>query len=73
KTLSRTSHIYKKDNLPMAPEMFLGLGLSGLLIMMFGKSPSAPPKKEEKKAVITFVLPDGEALPLSAIKSASVK
>lgn len=57
----------------MAPEMFVGLGLSGLLIMMFGKSPSAPPKKADKKTVVTFVLPNGEDLTVKDLKSASVK
>lgn len=41
----------------MAPEMFIGLGLSGLLIMMFGQSPAPKTNKTNKKTVVTFVLP----------------
>lgn len=42
----------------MAPEMFIGLGLSGLLIMIFGKSPAPQANKSSKKTVVTFVLPN---------------
>lgn len=55
------------------PEMFIGLGLSGLLIMMFGKSPSAPSKKSDKKTTVTFVLPNGEDLKVQELKGASFK
>lgn len=44
----------------MAPEMFIGLGLSSLLIMMFGKSPAPETTKPNKKPVVTIVLPDGD-------------
>lgn len=57
----------------MAPEMFIGLGLSGLLIMMFGKSPSPNPPKNNKKTVVTLVLPDGEGLTVKELKGASLK
>lgn len=43
----------------MPPEMLIGLSLSGVLIMLFGKSPSSPPPPR-KKTVVTLVLPDGE-------------
>lgn len=41
----------------MALEMFLGLGLSGLLIMMFGKSPT-PSTTKPKNTSVTIVFPD---------------
>ena len=40
----------------MSPEMFIGFGLSALVVMMFGQSP-APQPKQPKKTVVTFVLP----------------
>ena len=43
----------------MAPEMFLGLGLSGLLIVMFGKSPT-PSTPKSKNTSVTIVFPDCE-------------
>ncbi len=59
----------------MAPEMFLGLGLSGLLIMMFGKSPTPSNPKPKKKTVVTFVLPsgDGDSPILKEIQTANFK
>ncbi|MEA5467058.1 hypothetical protein [Leptothoe sp. PORK10 BA2] len=42
----------------MPPEMFIGLSLSGLLILMSGKSPAPKSEKPEKKTVVTFILPD---------------
>ncbi|MEO0432510.1 MAG: hypothetical protein AAF151_12515 [Cyanobacteria bacterium J06656_5] len=41
----------------MSPEMFVGFGLSALVVMMFGKSPKPQPKPP-KRTTVTFVLPD---------------
>ena len=41
----------------MSPEMFVGFGLSALVVMMFGKSPKPKPKTT-KRTTVTFVLPD---------------
>ncbi|MGD1855128.1 MAG: hypothetical protein ACFB2W_12850 [Leptolyngbyaceae cyanobacterium] len=40
----------------MSPEMFIGFGLSALVVMLLGKSPE--PKPKSKKTVVTFVLPN---------------
>lgn len=45
-------------NLPMTPEMIIGLSLSGLLILLFGQSPALKSDKPTKKSVPTIVLPD---------------
>ncbi|MEO1509667.1 MAG: hypothetical protein AAFU84_18670 [Cyanobacteria bacterium J06633_23] len=41
----------------MSPEMFIGFGLSALVVMMLGKSPEPKPKTP-KRTTVTFVLPD---------------
>ncbi|MEL6230927.1 MAG: hypothetical protein AAFR24_13535 [Cyanobacteria bacterium J06627_3] len=41
----------------MSPEMFVGFGLSALVVMMLGKSPETKPKTP-KRTTVTFVLPD---------------
>ena len=42
----------------MPPEMFIGLSLSGLLILMSGKSPAPKADQSDEKTVVTFILPD---------------
>lgn len=55
----------------MSPEMFVGLGLSALVVTMLGKSPDAEPSKP-RKTLITFVLPncDDEGVILKEIQEA---
>ena len=40
----------------MSPDMLIGLSLSGLLILLFGQSPSPKPEKPTKKTIATLVL-----------------
>ncbi|MEM6252741.1 MAG: hypothetical protein AAF821_07455 [Cyanobacteria bacterium P01_D01_bin.156] len=51
-------------------EMFIGLGLSGLLIVMFGKSPSKSKPKPDNKATLTLVL-NGQDYTVKEVKGAS--
>ena len=56
----------------MSPEMFIGFGLSALVVMMLGQS-STPPPSKPKKTVVTFVLPncDDDKVLLKEVKEAS--
>ncbi|MEL6935149.1 MAG: hypothetical protein AAFO59_00605 [Cyanobacteria bacterium J06607_17] len=58
----------------MSPEMFVGFGLSALVVMMLGKSPEPKPKTP-KRTTVTFVLPDcdNEGLILKEIQEARLE